>query len=194
MSEGAFLIGEPLALDLVNTRPADADLLSTPEQLADWLRKQSDRLPEPPPEHPSATDLRHVRQVRDHISAVLAALRHHRRPPAAALSGLDAAQSAAPAIQHLEWDGAALTAAVRRSGAAGPRLAAALAVAAVELLTDPAIARLKQCEADGCVLLFLPAHPRRRWCSAQRCGNRVRVARYYERHTAEHVDGGDTVV
>ncbi|GAB0105874.1 hypothetical protein JMUB6875_48560 [Nocardia sp. JMUB6875] len=25
---------------------------------------------------------------------------------------------------------------------------------------------------------------RRRWCSPQRCGNRIRVARYYDRHTA----------
>ncbi|MFD0515426.1 CGNR zinc finger domain-containing protein [Streptomyces aureus] len=32
------------------------------------------------------------------------------------------------------------------------------------------------------MLLFLPAHPRRRWCSAARCGNRARVARYYQRH------------
>jgi predicted RNA-binding Zn ribbon-like protein len=31
-------------------------------------------------------------------------------------------------------------------------------------------------------MLFLPAHPRRRWCSPQLCGNRVRVARYYRRH------------
>ena len=30
----------------------------------------------------------------------------------------------------------------------------------------------------------LPAHPRRRWCSPARCGNRARVARYYQRHGA----------
>ncbi|GAA2507323.1 hypothetical protein GCM10023100_41830 [Actinocorallia cavernae] len=29
----------------------------------------------------------------------------------------------------------------------------------------------------------LPAHPRRRWCSPARCGNRARVARYYQRHS-----------
>ncbi|MFF4211720.1 CGNR zinc finger domain-containing protein [Streptomyces sp. NPDC001796] len=33
-------------------------------------------------------------------------------------------------------------------------------------------------------MLFLPAHPRRRWCSAARCGNRVRVARHYQRRKA----------
>ncbi|MEV6134662.1 CGNR zinc finger domain-containing protein [Nocardia sp. NPDC051990] len=32
------------------------------------------------------------------------------------------------------------------------------------------------------VLLFLRLHPRRRWCASERCGNRVRVARYYQRH------------
>jgi predicted RNA-binding Zn ribbon-like protein len=74
---------------------------------------------------------------------------------------------------------------------AGPRLAAALAESAVELLGSPAVARLKQCEADDCVLLFLPAHPRRRWCSPQRCGNRIRVARYYGRHsTAQRTKDG----
>ncbi|WP_433464559.1 CGNR zinc finger domain-containing protein [Spirillospora sp. CA-128828] len=34
----------------------------------------------------------------------------------------------------------------------------------------------------GTVPRFLPGHPRRRWCSAARCGNRVRVARHYQRH------------
>jgi predicted RNA-binding Zn ribbon-like protein len=36
-----------------------------------------------------------------------------------------------------------------------------------------------------CRLLFLPAHPRRRWCSRVLCGNRVRVTRYYQRHKDE---------
>ncbi|WP_416561724.1 CGNR zinc finger domain-containing protein [Nocardia testacea] len=182
MNSAEFPVGEPLALDLVNTRPARGDLLNTPDRLADWLRQQADRLPENPPEHLTTEALRQVQQVRDHISTVLEALLNHRRPPEAALHGLAEAQSAAPAVRHLVWDGTALTATVRRTGTGGTRLAAALAEAAVELLADPAIARLKQCEADDCVLLFIPAHPRRRWCSPQRCGNRVRVARYYDRH------------
>ncbi|MGV9408640.1 CGNR zinc finger domain-containing protein [Nocardia sp. NPDC003693] len=183
MREASFLIGEPLALDLVNTRPAGIDLLSTPDQLADWLGKQADRLPERP-EHPTAEDLRHVRRVRDQVATVLEALLDHRPPPSAALRGLTDAQSAAPAIRRLEWNGTAVTATAHRTGDSGPRLAAALAESAVELLTDPGISRLKRCEADDCVLLFVPAHPRRRWCSPQRCGNRVRVARYYDRHSS----------
>lgn len=178
------MIGEPLALDLVNTRTADADLLTTPDQLADWLRQQAERLPEPPSGRPTTEELRRIRQVREHIAAVIEALLHNRRPTAAALRGLENAQSAAPGIRQLQWDGTALTATARRAGPAAARIAAALAESAVELLGGPAIARLKQCEADDCVLLFLPAHPRRRWCSPQRCGNRIRVARYYDRHSS----------
>ncbi|MFJ7776100.1 CGNR zinc finger domain-containing protein [Streptomyces yangpuensis] len=51
-----------------------------------------------------------------------------------------------------------------------------------ELLTDPRVGQVRECEAHDCVLLFLPAHPRRRWCVAGVCGNRARVARYYARH------------
>ncbi|MEU7630957.1 CGNR zinc finger domain-containing protein [Nocardia sp. NPDC049220] len=188
MSEVAPLVGEPLALDLVNTHLADTDLLCTPDQLADWLRLQADRLPEPPLEHPTAADLDQVRRVREYLATVLDALLHDRRPSVAALHGLNQVQSAAPAIRHVEWTDGALTATVRRTGPAGTRLAAFLAEFAVDLLANQAISRLKQCEAEDCVLLFLPAHPRRRWCSAQRCGNRVRVARYYDRHTARDRD------
>jgi predicted RNA-binding Zn ribbon-like protein len=73
-----------------------------------------------------------------------------------------------------------------RGGPLGVRLAAVLAEAAADLLASPAVTKIRECAADDCVLVFLPAHPRRRWCSATRCGNRVRVARYYERHKPDN--------
>ncbi|MEV4235967.1 MULTISPECIES: CGNR zinc finger domain-containing protein [unclassified Nocardia] len=181
MSE-ALLIGEPLALDLVNTRPTGVDLLATPDDLANWLALQAERFPELAVAHPTSADLAAVHAARDHISAVLDALLHDRHPPVDALRGLNATQSAAPAIRQLEWDGDAVIATMRRNGTTAEKLAAVVAEAAADLLADPSIGKLKRCEADDCVLLFLPAHPRRRWCSAERCGNRVRVARYYQRH------------
>ncbi|MFD8063387.1 CGNR zinc finger domain-containing protein [Streptomyces cyaneofuscatus] len=36
--------------------------------------------------------------------------------------------------------------------------------------------------AEDRVMLFVPAHPARRWCSAARRGNRARVARHCQRH------------
>jgi predicted RNA-binding Zn ribbon-like protein len=187
MRESEPLTGEALILDLVNTRPAGADgrtdLLDTPQQLAAWLALEGDRLhTEAGDCVPTESDLAPVHAVRAHTEAVLHALLRGTEPSKADLRALTDAQRAAPAVRELAWDGAAVTTTARRSGPLGVRLAARLAEAAADLLTDPAIGRLKRCEADDCLMLFLPAHPRRRWCSADRCGNRARVARYYQRH------------
>ncbi|MEU9579217.1 CGNR zinc finger domain-containing protein [Streptomyces chilikensis] len=187
MSGNEPLTGEPLALDLVNTRPADGDgrtdLLDTPRRLAAWLALEDDRLRgEAGDAVPAESDLAPVHAVRARTEAVLHSLLRGAQPREADLRALTEAQGAAPAVRELAWDGSAVTATVRRSGPLGVRLAARLAEAAADLLTDPAISRLKRCEADDCVMLFLPAHPRRRWCSAGRCGNRARVARHYQRH------------
>ncbi|MFE9747234.1 CGNR zinc finger domain-containing protein [Saccharothrix saharensis] len=178
------LTGEHLALDLVNTRPVTGDgrtdLLDTPRRLAAWLALepalQTGRAT------PTAADLAPVHAVREHVDAAVHALLHGARPPRAALHGLTEAMRAAPAVPELGWDGSTVTATPRRAGRLGVRLAAHLAEAATDLLTDPAVGTLRQCEAEDCVMVFLPAHPRRRWCSPTRCGNRARVARYYQRH------------
>ncbi|CAM5318197.1 CGNR zinc finger domain-containing protein [Streptomyces griseomycini] len=187
MRDSEPLTGEPLAIDLVNTRPADGegrtDLLDTPQRLAAWLALEGDRLHgEAGDPEPAEGDLAPVHAVRAHVEAVLHALLRGTEPAETHLRALTDAQRAAPAVRELTWGGTAVTATVRRSGPLGVRLAARLAEAAADLLTDPAIGRLKRCEANDCVMLFLPAHPRRRWCSADRCGNRMRVARYYQRH------------
>ncbi|NUW38593.1 CGNR zinc finger domain-containing protein [Nonomuraea rhodomycinica] len=205
MSDLVPLTGEPLALDLVNTRPllpeGPVDLLATPAGLAGWLSTQAGRLDGAGVldagvdasrawEGLTDDDVAAVHAVRDHVAVALTHVRRGERPPAAALDGLNGAQRAAPAIRELTWesqtgDGAgAIAVTLRRSGPLGVRLAAWLAEAAADLLADPKVGRVRACEADDCVMLFLPAHPRRRWCSAARCGNRARVARYYQRHKA----------
>ncbi|MGP3977992.1 CGNR zinc finger domain-containing protein [Streptomyces sp. 8N114] len=184
------LTGEPLALDLVNTRPLTADgpvdLLADSAGLRSWLALQADRLPDPGAgrEAVDAADVRAVHAVRAHATAAINQARQGKRPPEAALRALNEAQSAAPAINHVAWDGTAVTVTRHRTGSLGARTAALLAEAAADLLADPAVGTIRECEADDCVMLFLPAHPRRRWCSAARCGNRARVARYYQRHKA----------
>jgi predicted RNA-binding Zn ribbon-like protein len=184
MSDLTPLVGEPLALDLVNTRPTTGDLLATPDDLRAWLGLQADRFPEALDyaAAPTAADLAAVRDLRDHTSRALDHVRRGARPPAAALEALNRAQRAAPTSVELGWDGGAVTATRRRAGSSSERLAGWLGEAAAELLSDPAVLKVRQCEADDCVMLFLPVHPRRRWCSAARCGNRVRVARHYQRH------------
>lgn len=188
MTDPVPLTGEPLALDLVNTRPAAGDLLATVEALRAWLRLQADRLPEAAERAAALTgaDLAAVHRIRAATARLLHHARHGTAPGPADLETLHRAQRAAPAITELAWTGTALVAARRRTGPPGDRLAAALAEAAAGLLADPAVTRIRECAAEDCVLLFLPAHPRRRWCSPTGCGNRARVARHYRRRR-----GGD---
>ncbi|MEO3828489.1 ABATE domain-containing protein [Actinomadura sp. B10D3] len=184
MSDAAPLIGEPPALDLVNTRPAGGDLLATPDDLGAWLRLEAARFGEArelAAADLTARDLAAVRDVREHTARALDRARHGEPPAPQDLEALNRAQRTAPAIAELAWDGGTVTATRRRTGRAGERAAGWLAEAAAALLADPAVTRIRQCAAEDCVMLFLPAHPRRRWCSAARCGNRVRVARHYRR-------------
>ncbi|MEZ0068666.1 putative RNA-binding Zn ribbon-like protein [Streptacidiphilus sp. MAP12-20] len=176
------LVGEPLALDLVNTRAhtpeGELDLLDDEAGFQAWIDAERGRLT--PPHAP--IELGALRSLRAHVSDAVEHARVGTPPPPAALAAIGEAQRAAPAHRELVWADGAVIASVRRPGDATARLLAELAEAAAELLTDPAIGKVHRCEGPDCRLLFLPAHPRRRWCSPARCGNRVRVARYYQRH------------
>lgn len=87
MSDGEPLTGEPLALDLVNTRPTGpdgrpADLIDTPRRLAAWLDLEADRLSgDFSRTAPSPDDLAAVHAVRAHIEAALRAVADGNEPP-----------------------------------------------------------------------------------------------------------------
>lgn len=60
---------------------------------------------------------------------------------------------------------------------------ATIARDAVDLLSGPLAARIRECGAPDCALLFVDtSRPgARRWCSTTACGNRVRTKAYRER-------------
>ncbi|MGW2159650.1 CGNR zinc finger domain-containing protein [Nonomuraea sp. NPDC001699] len=176
-----FLTGEPLALDLVNTRAHDFDVLDTPEGFANWIDRQAGRLAAV--ERPfAAEELGAVRELRAHVEAAVDAVRRGEGPSGEAVGAINDAMRAAPAYGHLDVTDAGPAKGTRRDGDRLARLLAQLAEAAADLLTDPAASRIRACEGPRCRMIFLPAHPRRRWCSPELCGNRVRVARHYRRH------------
>ncbi|MEU4653897.1 ABATE domain-containing protein [Streptomyces sp. NPDC023723] len=109
------------------------------------------------------------------------------RPHPQALAHVnDLARAAPPAPRAVPAEGGVLV----RELAEPPECAAllgALARDAVDLLTDPvARAGLRQCEGDGCPIVYLDTSRgrRRRWCSSEVCGNRERVARHRRRVAA----------
>lgn len=173
-----LVTGEPLALDFVNTLTGQFDALDDPEP---WLRLQAGRLV--PPARPlTEADLATLRALREHVRTAIDAVRHGAPPPSAAIDAVNRAVKAAPSYRLLDPD---LHVHAHRSGGDLAKLLAQLAEAAVELLTDANANRIRACEGPQCRMLFLPAHPKRRWCSPALCGNRVRVARYYQRHKAD---------
>ena len=178
----APLTGEPLALDLVNTVASppggQVDLLESADDLRAWLAAERDRLDITD----GQIDLSAVRALRAHITRAVEAARVSAPPPPEALRAITDAQRGAPAYQELGWNGQAIAVTTRRPGNATTVLLAQLAEAAATLLASPGIGLVRRCEGPGCRMLFLPAHPRRRWCSPATCGNRARVARYYQLH------------
>jgi predicted RNA-binding Zn ribbon-like protein len=183
------LIGEPLALDLVNTVASPpggrVDLLESADDLRAWLAAERDRLDITD----GQIDLSAVRALRTHITHAVEAARASTPPPPEAVRAITDAQRNAPAYQELGWNGQAITVTTRRPGNATAVLLAQLAEAAATLLASPAIGLVRRCDGPGCRMLFLPAHPRRRWCSPATCGNRARVARYYRFHKENKRDG-----
>jgi predicted RNA-binding Zn ribbon-like protein len=181
----APLIGEPLALDLVNTVVSppggEVDLLDSADGLRAWLAAERDRLDITD----GQIDLSAVQALRAHITSAVEAARASNPPPLDALRAITDAQRNAPAYQELGWNGHAIAVTTRRPGNATAVLLAQFAEAAATLLASPAIRLVRRCEGPGCRMLFLPAHPRRRWCSPATCGNRARVARYYQLHKEE---------
>ncbi|MCH0542800.1 CGNR zinc finger domain-containing protein [Streptomyces sp. MUM 203J] len=166
-------------LDLMAEHPV------SPGRLAHWLTTGG--LVPPGTPLPGVDDrwVERFAELRDHIEVLVRAQLAARPPDAASLRRLNvlAAVAAPPAPRAVPGDDGSLV----RELAAPPECAAllaALARDAVELLTDPAArARLRQCEGERCHRVYLDVSRggRRRWCSSELCGNRVRVARHRAR-------------
>ena len=185
-SETYPALGEPLAIEFVNTlftdggRPLDA--LTTPAALTRWLEANAERIDPPLPRRMGAGDLERARALRAMIRALLAAAVDGEAPPAAAVRQLNEVAALAPFTAHLHWPaGGPPKAHLSPSGAGRlDALLALLAQSTIDVLGGTGRGRLRRCEAPGCINYYLKDHPRRAWCSPK-CGNRVRVARHYQR-------------
>jgi predicted RNA-binding Zn ribbon-like protein len=175
--------GSP-ALALVNTELVAGgellDFLPDRQSAARWLASHS------PCHFPASalgeTDLNTLRDLRAAIRSAFIARVKGQRPSQTAVSAINAAAEAAPGYPRLQWRGD------ERSRAWGAPVGApvtavalaAIAADAIDVIVGPRGEILKECGASDCVRMFLQEHRRRRWCS-RNCGDRVRVARHYEK-------------
>jgi predicted RNA-binding Zn ribbon-like protein len=113
---------------------------------------------------------------RAHLYAVL-------RDPASAAAWpavADEVAAAAQAIHLHRADGTIRWEAAPAAGLSAPLAAAAWS--AGELLTSPALRRIRACPGAGCGWLFLDPTGRRRWCIMATCGNREKARRFAAKH------------
>jgi len=182
------LLGEPLAIELANTILVAGgerrDVLGTDADAAAWVRAHEGDLPgRAADQPPAAADLRALRVT---IRRLVFAAIDGERPRRGDLAHLNATSAAAPPIARLRWTPTAPPTAIDAAAIEDPAAAtlAAIARSAIALLGGPDRDRLRRCDGQHCILVFVAAHPRRRWCSPAVCGNRARVARHYRRHRA----------
>ncbi|MEU7037524.1 CGNR zinc finger domain-containing protein [Streptomyces sp. NPDC046237] len=168
------LVGEPVSLDLLNTRwmldGARQDLLTDTEGLAVWLRANGldERFAA------DAATLRHTLAARDALSGLVdrpgdpaatarvdAVLGHGRIRATLTAEG----PGERPEFADVTW---------------GPGWTAARDY--LDLLRT-APDRIRSCAHDACILHFFDTsrNGTRRWCSMAICGNRAKASRHYAR-------------
>ncbi|MEI6252351.1 MAG: ABATE domain-containing protein [Mycobacteriaceae bacterium] len=187
-SRAWVLPGEPVPVRLMNTIWADTsgihDDLATTADVRDWLMATEvcDRITSC-----SRRELQRARLLRDALRRLAAFLTVDPRQAAQSpLADLDEAMNAVNALtadtqpDRLTLRHGHLTRVDATSVSPATTALAKVATEAVHLLTGPDASRLRACQAPGCVLYFVKAHPRREWCS-EACGNRTRAARHYQR-------------
>ncbi len=179
---------EPLAVELHNTIYATSrggvDGLADPAHAAAWLEALAPRLlvdVTASGEWPSGGELVALRAA---VRRALRAAADGEDVEREAIDAINRASRRAPRSPVAVWhDGAEPSATTDYGDATRADIVlATFAADAIDLLTSDDRHHLRTCGAPRCVLMFLAEHPRREWCS-DRCGNRARQARHYERHS-----------
>jgi predicted RNA-binding Zn ribbon-like protein len=190
-------IGGRLCLDFANTvdwrtRSQPEELLDDYAGVLDWSNRagtvpptDARRLAEAAQKHPRAAAAAFAQALvlREAFYRTVLAHAHGEPPPELDLAQVVHSYAKAVEKARLSVDGASYEWTFNESARDLNRPWWPVAVSAVELLTSPELARVRECEGRGCGWLFLDESRSRtrRWCSAAGCGNRERVRRYYAR-------------
>lgn len=163
------------------------ETLRTPDDLAEWCAASRLRLA-PGDVHISRNEFRAARWLRDALSRLARAVAHGRPPHPRDVDEVNQAAQLPPLVPQIAADGK------HSSHLPGDAFQVLSSVArdAVELFTGPLAARVRECAAPDCSLVFVDtSRPgRRRWCAMERCGNRHKVRALRARRGTETHDAG----
>lgn len=193
---GVGTAGSP-ALELTNTldwrlRDEPVELLHSSVDLLRWswsveiltlaearsLRKWTQ-------EHPrlAARALESAIELREASAELFRAQVRGETAPPSALGTLELAYRACTGLRSLRQTGDGLGWQWSAKAPEIERIAGAVALDAVQLLTSPGRERIQQCADEQCGWFFLDTsrNRSRRWCSMRGCGNRSKVRNFYRR-------------
>jgi predicted RNA-binding Zn ribbon-like protein len=178
------VVGESIvAVDLINTvaapgSPVPDDLLAAGGAVRAWWKTEEKRLP-----GGELPDVGELCRLRSALRELIGSLVDGHPAPVAAISELNVFMDSAPTSMELLLTKAGLSLRPRwHQDSAGSAQLAFIATEAAQFLSDPAqAARLRRCANPACSMIFIAINPRRSWCAAGVCGNRVRVARHHRR-------------
>jgi predicted RNA-binding Zn ribbon-like protein len=169
-----------LSLDLCSTLlwryRAPIEQLQVPADFALWLREAGIR---PAPVAMSDADVRSARLLRESIYSVTHDHLAGRPLARAQVATINAAAARPDPVPRLAAGNRLAWSADEPARAALSRIARD----AIELLTGPSAARIRECAAPDCAFLFLDTSRAggRRWCAMSRCGNREHVREHRRR-------------
>lgn len=174
--DGFMFRGGHVALDLTATltgrrEGAPREWLTNAKDLARWLKAAGMETSDV-----SSENLKTARDLREIIH----------RLATARLKGETLDENDRERLNGLAREGAApeLTAGGEARWRGGPRaLLSSIAAEAVWVLGNDRAGRLRQCEGEGCAILFYDTSRagERRWCSMTACGNKAKAAGFRNR-------------
>ena len=184
-----FFLAEALCLDLVNTEIVAngqaIDLLPDFATFLDWLNRAgvvSDRDIREATSHWSGSTgeaaLEAAKGLRSTIRRAFEAIAAGKPLPAATLSALNPLLAQSPVRAEPVRTKQGVTKRFRLHLREPSDLLAPIAESAADLLSSANYSLVKKCANPSCVLVFYDRtkNHRRRWCSADGCGNRAKVA------------------
>jgi predicted RNA-binding Zn ribbon-like protein len=139
----------------------------------------------------AARILTSARGLREAIYSVFAAVAARQDPGSTAVAALNQAMTMALAHVQVVRIADQFGWAWREQAAALDGMLWPVACSAAVFLTSPDVERVRECPGDDCNWLFVDdsRNRRRRWCSMQMCGDKVKARRYYARQR-DLRDGG----
>lgn len=189
-----MFVGNHPCLDFVNTqmivKGEITDLLETFEDFLSWLvqarlltASQADAIGAEVDHEEARVLLEEAKRIRGTLRVIAERVAARRPVPDSAIASINHHLAQRPGYPQLVRKKEGFERRFHSGASRTKNLAALLAEAAGDLLCLADLAFIKKCGNAACILYFLDTtkNHRRNWCSMRLCGNRMKVAAFFQR-------------